>query len=328
MVAGVDMHARLREKAPPQEHAGTPARPVNRSVARVMAMQRAAGNRAVRAVLARQSAVDDAIRAADRRMTIHRDRALADATPGAQRRTAFGEYWKWIGEKLFLETLKSVHESQRGVPLSYDRFPVTKTDAVTGARRRDAPWRHTPQRQSFAGSGERQGSFCLGTTRGIAVRKTFGLGKPTYRSVLTDLTAKAEAARANGSEADEAAALISRIVSHLHDPGSLEQFNQDLESRYGIANVSFKAATRREAFDALEDGASVLADLEGGWHWVMVSRSPRGNLWQNDPLQAGGAGVQRISADELGSRFEVIVDSTTGRPITPADTASHEKPAP
>jgi hypothetical protein len=322
------MRARLRDKAATQDLHGTPARQVNGPVAGVMALQRAAGNRAVRAVLARQSAIDGAIRTADRRMTIHRDRASADATPGDKRRTEIGEYWKWYREKLFLETLKSVHESQRGVPLSYDRFPVTKTDAVTGARRKDTPWRHTSQRQSFAGSGERQGSFCLGTTRGIAVRKTFGLGKPTYSRVLTDLTAKAEAAKKDGAEADEAAALISRIVSHLHDPGSLEQFNQDLESRYGIANVSFKAAARREAFDALKAGASVLADLEGGWHWVMVSRSPQGNLWKNDPLQAGGSGVQQISANELGSRFEIIVDAATGKPITPADAASHEKTAP
>jgi hypothetical protein len=44
------------------------------------------------------------------------------------------EYWRWNGERVFLESLKAVHESQRGVGLSYDQFPVTKTDPAPAAR--------------------------------------------------------------------------------------------------------------------------------------------------------------------------------------------------
>jgi hypothetical protein len=89
--------------------------------------------------------------------------------------------------------------------------------------------------------------------------------------------------------------------------------------------VRFKAATATETFAALKDGAPILADLEGGWHWVLVSRSPRGQQWKNDPLYSGGEGVQRISAGDLGSRFEIIVDASTGKPITPASAANYEK---
>jgi hypothetical protein len=89
-----------------------------------------------------------------------------------------------------------------------------------------------------------------------------------------------------------------------------------------------KSVDRREAFDALRAGAPVLADLSGGWHWVMVQRSPQGNLWSNDPLSAGSAGVKRISEAELGSRFEIIVDATTGKPITSDQARSYRKNSP
>jgi RHS repeat-associated protein len=187
-----------------------------------------------------ESQIDRAIRGAERQMSIHYERwekLVAEARPnddGSKPRKEILEYRNWSNEKIFLETLKDAHESQRGVPLNYDKYPVTKTDPVTGASGKNNPWRYTPLRQSFADSGEKEGSFCLGTARGIAFRTTFGLAKPTYSQVLSDLKATIESAKRSGAEAEEAKSLISRIVSHLHDPGSVAQFNKDLESRYGI----------------------------------------------------------------------------------------------
>jgi hypothetical protein len=84
--------------------------------------------------------------------------------------------------------------------------------------------------------------------------------------------------------------------------------------RYGIKNTIVRNASRSEAFNALKQGAPIIADLEGGSHWVLVQRSPRGQLWANDPLS--GSGVRKISSSELGSRFELIVDANSGDPIT------------
>lgn len=305
-------------------------RSASTTVASVLRLQRLAGNRAACAVLARQPAVDGAIRMAEREMGSHVEReARYSSQPdgGIKARHEVAEYWRWDSEKRFLHKLKAVHESQRGVPLSYARYPVTKTDAETGRSQPSSPWRYTQRRQSFAGSGEAAGSFCLGTSRGIAVRTIFGLDKPRYRDVLTGLRDRIESARKSGATMDEAEALIDRLASHLHDPGSLAQFNADLESRYGITNVEFRSVSRNAAFTALDAGAPILADLEGGWHWVMVSKSPRGRLWKNDPL-SGGDGVQPISANELGARFEIIVDKATGKSITSAQASSYERRMP
>jgi hypothetical protein len=154
----------------------------------------------------------------------------------------------------------------------------------------------------------------------------FGLGRPSNRAVLTDLKNKIEAAKASGDTDAEAKLIISRIVSHSYDPGSVKQFNEDLASRYGIKNTIVRSATRSEAFDALKKGAPVIADLEGGWHWVLVQRSPLGHLWANDPLLGIGVRkIRKISSSELGSRFELIVDAKTGDPITPYKAGAYLK---
>jgi hypothetical protein len=234
--------------------------------------------------------------------------------------------WKTPGE-LFLEKLKAIHETQRGVPLSYCEYPITQKDPRTGKYNKNNRWVPKKVRDpEFCAKGakEQKGSFCLGTARGMAFRSIFGLELPTYRKVLTDLKDRIEKAKKDKDIKKEAEALISRVVSHQHRTGPIEQFNEDLESRYGIKNVKIKAASRREALDALKTGVPVLADLgDSGWHWVLVHRSPQGELWQNDPLPSGG--VKRISTREFGSRFEIIVDANTGKPITPDRASSYKK---
>jgi hypothetical protein len=267
-----------------------------------------------------QSEIDQAISAAKRQIQIHQDLQEKYATSagkindGAAARKEFETHLEWTRERDFLERLKAVYESQAGVPLSYRSYPVTRVDPNTGKSGKDNPWRPTTKRQVFQ-QLEADGSFCLGAARAMAFRIVFGLSRPSNRAVLTDLKKKIEAAKAAGDMEVEARLIISRIVSHLHDPGSLKQFNEDLPSRYGIKNTIVRDASRSEAFDALKQGAPIIADLEGGWHWVMVHRSPRGQLWANDPLS--GSGIRKISSRALGSRFELIVDAKTGDPITP-----------
>jgi hypothetical protein len=256
------------------------------------------------------SQVDRAISDAKQQMQAEYD--LYEKNSGLKARKHVKKYWEWSSEVDFLEGLKAVHETQAGVPLNYRDYPVTKTDPVTGRSAKETPWRASTKRQAFDPL-EAGGSFCLGSTRGMTFRTVFGLDKPTNREVLTKLKKDIEAAKASGATDVEAKLLISRIVSHLHDPGSLKQFNQDLESRYGVRNTMIRSATPREAFAALSQGVPVMADLEGGWHWVMVQKSPRGQLWANDPLSGGG--IRKISSGELGSRFEIIVDATTKEPI-------------
>ena len=155
----------------------------------------------------------------------------------------------------------------------------------------------------------------------MVLRLIFGIAKPAYREVLAGLNSGILAARSQGDAPAEGQLLISRIVSHSADPGSLAQFNQDLFERYGVTNVKVIAVDRRRAEQALESGAPVMADLEGGWHWVMISRSPRGELWANDPLVDHT--IRRISMPELGNRFEIVVDTKTLQPIGPQDSASN-----
>lgn len=225
--------------------------------------------------------------------------------------------------EIFMEKIKAIHETQRGVPLSYDQYPITRKDPQTGIVNAHNRWRFTPNRQNFKGSGEKEGSFCLGTARGMAFRSVFGLELPTYRKVLTDLRERIETAKKDNDVKKEAEALISRTVSHLHKRGSIEQFNEDLEARYGIRNVKIKSSDSwREAQDALKAGAPILVDVNGGWHWVLVHRAPQGTLWSNDPLEGS---VKPISPSEFKSRFELIVDANTGKPITPDKAGSYKK---
>ena len=275
-----------------------------------------------------ESEIDQAIRAAKRQMQLHYDlqgkyaAGAGKTNDGTAARREIAKYWEWSSERDFHEGLKAVYESQTGVPLNYRSYPVTKVDPNSGKSGKDNPWRPSEKRQTFQ-QLEADGSFCLGATRGMAFRTVFGLDKPSNRAVLTDLKKKIEAAKASGDKDTEAKLIISRIVSHSHDPGSVKQFNQDLASRYGIKNTMVRSATRNEAFGALKQGAPIIADLDGGWHWVLVQISPRGQLWASDPLS--GSSVRKISSSELGSRFELIVDATTGDPITPTKAAAHQQ---
>lgn len=275
-----------------------------------------------------QSDIDQAIRAAKRQMQVHYDlqgkyaAGAGKTNDGTAAAKEAAKYWEWSRERDFLERLKAVYESQAGVPLSYRSYPVTKVDPNTGKSGKDNPWRQSTKRQVFQ-QLEADGSFCLGASRAMAFRTVFGLDKPSNRAVLTDLKKKIEAAKASGNTDAEATLIISRIVSHSYDPGSVKQFNQDLESRYGIKNTIVRNASRSEAFDALKQGVPIIADLEGGWHWVLVQRSPRGQLWADDPLS--GSGVRKISSSKLGSRFELIVDAKTGDPITPNKAGVYQK---
>jgi hypothetical protein len=272
-----------------------------------------------------QTEIDGSIRTAKRQMQIHYDlqakyaAGAGKTNDGTPARREIAKYWDWSRERDFLERLKAVYESQTGVPLNYRSYPVTKVDPTTGKAGKDNPWRHSTKRQIFS-QDEANGSFCLGASRAMAFRTIFGLDKPSNRAVLADLKQGIEMAKTSGNPAAEAALIISRIVSHSHDPGSLKQFNQDLPGRYRIKNALVQAASRTKALDALKKGAPIIADLQGGWHWVMVHRSPRGQLWANDPL--AGRGIRKISLSELGSRFELIVDATTGDPVTPSEAGT------
>lgn len=226
--------------------------------------------------------------------------------------------------EIFHEKIKALHETQRGVPISYDQYPITRRDPQTGMVSVHNRWLFTPNRQNFKGSGEKEGSFCLGTARGMAFRSVFGLELPTYRKVLLDLRERIETAKKDKDLKKEADALISRTVSHVHKRGSIEQFNADLDSRYGIKNVKIKSSeSLKEALDVLKAGAPILVNLKPhGWHWVLVHRSPEGKLWSNDPLEGR---VKSISPSEFESRFEIIVDANTGKPITPDNASSYKK---
>jgi len=262
--------------------------------------------------------VDQAIRNAKtvRDATAARYTQLVDAAGGITTQAALAEkrkYWPLAHEVDFLEGLKQLYESQTGVGLNYTSYPVTKSDPKTNKSGASTPWRISPTRQKFS-TLEAGGSFCLGASRGMAFRSLFGLDRPSNFQVLTNLKKGIEGAKGSGDVNTEARLIISRLVSHLHDPGSLKQFNQDLENRYGVKNVIVKSADRVKALDALKNGVPVIADLEGGWHWVVVHQSPLGHLWANDPLR--GNGIRRITKNDLGSRFELIVDAATGEPIT------------
>jgi hypothetical protein len=271
--------------------------------------------------------VNQAIRNAKaaRDSTAERYTQIVDRTRGITTPAALAEkrkYWPLAHEVDFLEGLKQFYESQTGVGLNYTSYPVTKTDPNTNKSSASTPWRISPTRQKFSAL-EAGGSFCLGASRGMAFRSLFGLDRPSNSQVLTNLKKGIEGAKASGDVNTEAKLIISRLVSHLHDPGSLKQFNQDLENRYGVKNVIVKSADRAEALNALKRGVPVIADLEGGWHWVVVHQSPLGHLWANDPLR--GNGIRRITKNDLGSRFELIVDASSGDAITPSQAKNFKK---
>ena len=69
--------------------------------------------------------------------------------------------------------------------------------------------------------------------------------------------------------------------------------------------------------------ASVFWATATGWHWVLVQRSPKGLVWASDPLR--GSGVRRISSADLGSRYELIVDAQSNKPITAATADTYKK---
>lgn len=230
------------------------------------------------------------------------------------------DFLEYETQEEFLKRLRDVAESQSGVRLSYRDYPVTKKD-LKGRSGKNNPWRQTTTRQRFK-QLEADGSFCLGASRSMAFRTLFGLDKPSYRQVLTSLNKQIEAARKSKDEDTEARLIISRIVSHSHDPGSMTQFNQDIGMRYGIKNAMVRNASRAEALSALKQGAAVIADLRGGWHWVLVQQSPRGRLMANDPLY--GADVRAIKKEDLGERFELIVNATTHDVITPNKANDHK----
>ena len=297
-----------------------------------------------------QGEIDEAIGKAKTQMQIHLNLqakyaagASKNANYGTAARKEMRKYWEWSHERDFLESLKAVYEPQTGVPLKYkvhtvhdhDKcdyvlYPVTQTDPNTRIYSKDNPWWPSTTLQEFC-KLEDDGSFCLGAARSMAFRTIFGLDRPSNLDVLKDLKEKILAAKASKDTDTEARLIISRIVSHKHKPGSLKQYNQDLAQRYGIKNTIVIDASRSQALDALKEGAPIIADLEGGWHWVMVRMSPLGKrsplgrdseFWKNDPLP--NERIKRISPSELGSRFELIVDANTGKPITPNKAGAYK----
>jgi hypothetical protein len=102
-----------------------------------------------------------------------------------------------------------------------------------------------------------------------------------------------------------------------------------LAQRYDdkISNIEFVASNSRgAALKALEQGAPVM--VGSGYHWVMVVRSPRGQLWENSYKANEASGVCPISGAEfqqLGSLFEIIVDATTKEPIPATNAGAYRK---
>lgn len=270
----------------------------------------------------RFGAVDAGIRQARSTMQAHQrrlDALSADprrADPAATAREVT-QIASWSAELAFLQSLRAFFETQAGVGLTYSRYPVTQVDPATRKYSKHNPWVMTTSRSQFS-SGEQQGSFCLGAARSMAFRTLFGADRPTYRQVLTELKKGIEEAHRKGETQREADLLTSRIVLHTSSTwrGPGRQFNQDIGPRYRIKDVEVRPESRwAEVWKALVAGAPVLADLEGGWHWIMVRRSPRGQLWASDPLSSGE--IRTIKRSALGNRFELIVEATTGVPITP-----------
>jgi hypothetical protein len=228
----------------------------------------------------------------------------------------------WGFEAEFLKNLQAIYETQKGVSINYYDFPVKETG--TGKTRK---WEFSPTRRNFLYQGEpleSEGSFCNGTARAMALRATFGADKPSNREVLTDLKNRILLAKQSKDLQAEAEAIIDRIVTHVSNPFAIARYNQQLEARYGIENVKLRSAEQQDALRALNQRAPIIADLKpNGWHWIMVQKSPRGEIWGLDPLSSGG--VHRVSLSELGGRFEIIVDTGTDKPIEPSSAEKYEK---
>ena len=267
--------------------------------------------------------VDSAIREAKAKIAAHGNRLkrfAADPGPSdpIARAREETEIRSWSAELAFLESLKSFFESQAGVALTYSMYPVTQVDPISRKFSQNNKWVQATKRSTFS-RGEQQGSFCLGAARSMAFRTLFGADRPKYREVLTELKKGIEEAHKQGDTALEARLIISRIVTHTSSTrtGPGEQFNQDIGARYRVKDVMVRPETTwAEALKALKLGAPVMADLEGGWHWIMLRRSPRGQLWASDPLSGGE--VRLATRSDFGTRFEVIVSRTTAVPVTPA----------
>ena len=227
------------------------------------------------------------------------------------------DYWSWLQEYDFLQSLKGIHDYQLktvGVALKREKYPVT---------RRGGNWVFDTSKNQFfdgkAGS-EYPGSFCLGSARNFGMRVLFGKDLPTYRQQLTKHKNRIEDFASKSMALERAEEFIERIVTHTIEPGDRARFNKGLAQRYEnkISNIEFVASNSRgEALKALEQGSPVM--VGSGYHWVMVVRSPRGQLWEIDSYMANEAsGVFPISSSEfvqLGSLFEIIVDATTKEPI-------------
>jgi hypothetical protein len=237
------------------------------------------------------------------------------------------EYWTWYEEHNFLQSLKGIHDYQLktvGVKLKREKYPVT---------RRGGNWVFDPSKNQYfdgkAGS-EYPGSFCLGSARNFGMRVLFGKDLSTYRQQLTKHKTKIEDFASKSMALERAEEFIERIVSHTIEPGDRARFNQGLAQRYEnkIANIEFVASNSRgEAMKALKEGSPIM--VGSGYHWVMVVRSPRGQLWEIDSYMANEAsGVFPISASEfhqLGSQYEIIVDATTKEPISSGKAGKYRK---
>jgi hypothetical protein len=267
------------------------------------------------------SELADAIRNAEsKRKTLAQRARQLNGSVEADRVERDSELWGFEAE--FLKTLQAIYETQKGVGLPYYNFPVKQTG--TGKFRK---WEFSSTRRDFLYKGEpleSEGSFCNGTARAMALRATFGADKPSNKDILTELRDRILLAKQSKNLQAEAEAIIDRIVTHVSNPFAITRYNQQLESRYGIKNVKLRSESQEDALRALNAGAPIIADLKpNGWHWIMVQKSPRGEIWGLDPLSSGG--VYRIRLSQLGGRFEIIVDAGTDKPIEPSTAEKYEK---
>jgi hypothetical protein len=223
----------------------------------------------------------------------------------------------WREEYYFLKSLKGIHDYQldrTGVALKVEKYPVT---------RKDGEWVFDPEKnQYFTGGGfgsEYPGGFCLGSARNFGMRVLFGKDLPSYRQQLAKHKARIEDFKSKSMARERAEEFIKRIESHTNHPKDMARFNKGLAERYEnkIGDVAFVSSnSRREAWNALREGSPVM--VGSGYHWVMVVRSPRGQLWKIDSYTNDSSGVTPISSSEfeqLGGYFEFIVDAATKAPI-------------
>lgn len=275
-----------------------------------------------------ESTLDRAIRTVVTRInSLFASAQKANAPPDEEIWARFSD---WRAEHLFLEGLKGIHDYQyntTGIALKVERYPVTEK-GIEG----HGDWVFDPTKnQKFIGKlgSEYPGSFCLGNARNFAFRTLFGRDLPSYRQQLRKHKARIEDFKRKSMDRERAEEFIERIISHKHGPKAISKFNKSLAQRYEnkIDNVALVASTsRREAWKVLREGSPVIVGRS--WHWVMVVMSPRGQLWQIDSLYSDSDGVKPISRSEfeqLGNRFEFIVDATTKVPISSRDVSQYKR---